>query len=402
MVAIKRQLLRSLVLLCLGSFTHPVVADFRGGVEARFDYFPDVPLFNRQSSEQSQPSLAAELNWRHSFNRKLRTAVDVFGKYHPRAEDDYFADVREAWLGFDNGSTSLRVGQLMERWGVLEAENIVDIINPRDAVEDFQGDVKLGIPGALWSHSAEQGEVSFWLLPYSRGRRLAEGKDRFRNLPLPIAAPEFEQGNWHPSAALRASWLHSDFELAASHVYGHSRMPGFDLIFDPLGQATQFRPIYDLINQTNIELLWLRGHSLFKLESFYQSGAGDRFFAFGGGVEREIPRLFNSNAALTLYLEAYYDDRKETLSVPLSAFQQDVFVGARLALNDVHSTEFQARVTYDTDYRSAFVDLRAERRINRVWAMETTIYSFLNGEDDPALSGFRDDHRIQIKLIRSF
>ena len=402
MVTVKRHLLPALQLLCLASFAHPVVADLRGGLEARFDYFADGPLFNGQSSEQAQPSLAAELNWQHSFKHGFRTVVDVFGKYHPQAEDAYFADAREAWLGFDNSSTSFRLGQLMERWGVLEAENIVDIVNPRDAVEDFQGDVKLGIPGALWSHSAEQGEISFWLLPYSRGRRLAEGKDRFRNLPLPITAPDFQQGRWHPSAALRASWLHSDFELGASHFFGHSRMPGFELMFDDFGQAAQFKPVYDLVNQTNIELLWLRGHSLFKLESFYQSGAGDNFFAFGAGVEREIPRLFDGNASLTLYLETYYDDRRETLSVPLSAFQQDVFVGARFALNDVHSTEFQARVTYDTDYRSAFIDLRAERRIDRVWALETSIYSFLNSEDDPALSGFRDDHRIQIKLIRSF
>ena len=71
-------------------------------------------------------------------------------------------------------------------------------------------------------------------------------------------------------------------------------------------------------------------------------------------------------------------------------------------MNDVNGTEFQIRFTRDLEYDSTLLDLRASRRLNSNWSLEAKLYGFLNVEDDPALNAFRDDHRLQLNLIRRF
>ncbi len=402
MVQLKYNRLRLGAALMVLWFSLAVEAEIGGKAEVRMDYFPDNPLFSDQSDDRLQASFALELASRENLGRDFAAAYSLFGKFDPKASSRFSGDVREAWIGYNGENSEWRAGMLTERWGVLEAENIVDILNPRDAVEDFQGDVKLGIAGLTGSYLGENSRLGFWLLPYSRERRLAQEEDRFRNFSLPLGEPDFDNGRSHPSLAVRASTVQGDLEAAVSHFHGHSRTPWFTPETDLLGRPLSLHPRYDVIDQTNLELLWVRGHSLWKFEAFYQNGPEDNFFAVGAGVEREVPRIWNSKASLTFYLEGYYDGRDDSSGVPIAPFQKDIFIGARLAMNDVNGTEFQIRFTRDLEYDSTLLDLRASRRLNSNWSLEAKLYGFLNVEDDPALNAFRDDHRLQLNLIRRF
>jgi hypothetical protein len=377
-------------------------ASLRGKLETRLDYYPDTPVYPDQSSADLQPALALGLEMHENLSRNITSRVSLFGRFNPHAEQQFTGDVREAWLGYYGENSEFYAGMLMERWGELEAENIVDILNPRDAVEDFQGDVKLGIPGLKASYLGEEFQLDAWLLPYARPRRLAEGKDRFRITALPLREAEFESGRNHLSAAVRLSTVQGNLEAAVAHYYGHARNPWFQLQTDAVGRPDALIPTYDLINQTSLELLWVRGHALWKLEALHNAGPEDDFFALGLGVEREIPRLWDTRTSLTLYAEGYYDGREASPMLPLAPFQRDVFLGARLAMNDIRSTEYQVRITHDLEYTSTLLDLRAARRLNSEWSMQAVLYAFLNVEDDPALVTFRDDHRIELKFIRNF
>jgi hypothetical protein len=366
------------------------------------DYYADGPLYPDQSSAALQPSLAFDLELHEDLGEQLTSRVSLFGRFDPHADDRFSGDLREAWLGYYGEQSEFYAGMLMERWGVLEAENIVDILNPRDAVEDFQGDVKLGIPGLKASYLGEQFQLDAWLLPYARARRLAQGADRFRVTSLPLQEADFASGRDQLAGAVRVSTVQGNLEAALAHYYGYARNPWYQLQTDPYGRPTSLRPSYDLINQTSLELLWVRGHALWKLEALHNDGPEDDFFALGVGVEREIPRVWDTRASLTLYAEGYYDGRKDSPRMPLAPFQRDVFLGARLAMNDIKSSEFQVRITHDLEYASSLLDLRAARRLNEDWSMQATLYAFLNVQDDPALTTFRDDNRIELKFIRSF
>ncbi|GJL54714.1 MAG: hypothetical protein NPIRA02_18460 [Nitrospirales bacterium] len=382
----------------------PTIAqgEIRGNLEIRGEYFPDGPKFPKQSTKRWQPIVAGEFQWQDEFFDAMSSKVSVFGKYHPFADRELTGDIREGWIGYLGASSELKAGMLNERWGRLEAESIVDILNPRDAFEDFQGDVNLGVPGVSFSYLSDQVQYSFWVLPYSRARRLARGKDRFRLTELPLRDENFSHGRAYPSAAGRITTFLGDVEVGLSHFYGHVRFPSFEVVLDAVGRPLGLRPQYDIINQSSVDVLWVQGHTLWKLESFYQVGPEDHFFAVAAGVEREFPSIAGSKKSLTLFAEGYYDDRSTSFSVPFTPFQRDVFVGARVSLNDFASTEFQIRFTHDWKHESTLVDVRAQRRLDRVWGVEGSVNLFVNAQQDPALGGFREDHRFQIKLIRSF
>jgi hypothetical protein len=379
-----------------------VGAEVRGKAEIRFDYYPDTPLYPDQSSADLQPALALDLALHESLSRDITTRVSLFGRFNPQADNRFAGDLREAWLGYYGEQSEFYAGMLMERWGVLEAESIVDVLNPRDAVEDFQGDVKLGIPGLKASYLGEAFQLDTWLLPYARPRRLAEGKDRFRTTGLPLDEAAFEGGRNRLSAAVRLSTVQGNLEAAVAHFSGHARDPWFQLATDVNGSPTGLTPTYDLISQTSLELLWVQGHSLWKLEALHNRGPEDDFLAVGVGLEREFPRLWDTRTSLTLYAEGYYDGRAASPLLPLAPLQRDVFIGARIAMNDIKSTEYEIRITHDLEYASTFVDLRAARRLSDAWSIQATLYGFLNAEDDPALGTFVNDNRVEVKFIRNF
>ncbi|MEK7285881.1 MAG: hypothetical protein AAB035_01085 [Nitrospirota bacterium] len=364
--------------------------------------FSEGPVFSEQSDVKFQPLFNAELRYQDDLSDGRLVKMILSSRIQPTANQHFSDHIREAWIGRLGTPVTWKAGILNERWGVLEAENIVDIINPRDFVEDFQGDAKSGIPGVSLSYADQSVKYRLWLLPYAREQRLAEGLDRFRVATLPFENPQFESGRSQPSAALRISTVKDDLEIGFSHFHGHARFPRFEAVLNGLGPPTKLTPIYDRIDQTSLDLLWVGGGTLLKLEGFGQAGEKDDFFAIASGIEHEVPALFGTRKSLTFLTEFYYDGREPSADIPLAVFQEDVFVGLRFSFNDLDSTEAQIRLIHDLEYDSFFVDLRASRRLNGVWNLETRLNLFIDVDEDPALMAFRDDSHLELRLTHHF
>jgi len=377
-------------------------ATFKGEVAGRYDYYAKDSLFSEQSDRQGQYSLATALDYNGQINRDIDITMSIFGRYHPEADKAWRGDVRELKLSYYASPLEISGGMLMERWGVLEAFSPVDILNPRDRVEDFQGDIKLGVPGGKLSWLLDSGRVDVWLLPYSREERLAEGKDRFRTSAFVPSDAAFENGQNELSSAVRLSQMLESVEFAVSYYNGHARSPYFTPNLDGVGNVITLQPNYAQIKQAGFELLWIRGQMLVKLESIYRSTGGDDFAGLGIGLEREFPRIGSAKSSLTLYGEYYYDGRDLDRVSPLTPFQNDLFLGLRLALNNLSSTEYELRFTRDLDYDSTFWDLRAKTRIDQQWFIEASLYKFVHVDDDPALMSFTSDSRLAINVILGF
>lgn len=391
-----------LVFLMLTLYSTANGATFKGEVEGRYEYYAEAPLFSEQSDGQSQYALTTTLDYNGQINRNTDINVSVFGRYHPAANKSGRGDVRELALSYYASQLEMSGGMLMERWGVLEAFSPVDILNPRDRVEDFQGDIKQGIPGGRISWLLDNGRADVWLLPYSREERLSEGKDRFRNSAFAYSDAEFEKGQNTLSSAVRISQMLASVEFAFSYYKGHARSPYFTPNLEEVGSVITLQPNYARIEQAGFELLWIKGQLLAKLESVYRSTDGENFTGLGIGLEREFPRIGSSKNALTLYGEYYYDGRKSGSSSPITPFQNDIFLGLRLAVNDLNSTEYELRLTRDLDYDSTFWDLRAKTRIKHQWFVEANLYKFSHVDNDPALKSFAFDSRFVLSVMLGF
>lgn len=376
--------------------------ELRGDLSFATTGFFDNPSLTEQDSHTIHPSTALSLFHTADLDDDLVSTLALFGRYNPFAEDPLTGDIREANLSFYGETTTLRMGIINEFWGVLETENIVDIINQRDYIESYEGDVKLGQLGLQLTIQHENANVGFYLLPFLRERRFAEGSDRLRSLPLNLSAARFDHQRHLPGFAARSQFFFDNLELAVSHYGGYSREPQLTLAVDPTDFSLSLVPNYAYIQQSSVDMQWILGETIFKTELFQRWGEkGDgAFFGLGTGVENEINNIFDTRASITPFLELYYDNRSS--QAPLTAFDNDIVVGTRVALNDVAGSVLELSLLYDWETKSAIVDLEAQRRLNQAWVFSLKGALFINTANDPALNNLGDDSFLRFELSYFF
>jgi hypothetical protein len=107
-------------------------------------------------------------------------------------------DVRELGLTYlgDRVTAFAGVGQAF--WGVMEVRHLVDIVNQIDAVEDLDGEDRLGQPMVSVTVEGDWGALDLYYLPVFRERTFPNADARLRG-PLPIhgkAVYSSGHGHW--------------------------------------------------------------------------------------------------------------------------------------------------------------------------------------------------------------
>ncbi|MEM1137239.1 MAG: hypothetical protein AAGI07_15480, partial [Bacteroidota bacterium] len=281
----------------------------------------------------------------------------------------------------------------------VESNHLVDIINQTDQVESFDGEQKLGQPMIQFTWVTNKfGTFDFFYLPYHRRRTFAGEKGRLR-FPVVIdneeLAYESNAEEWRQDLAFH--WKHyvGIFDFGISHFYGNGREPLFT--FTQTGDINAFYPI---INQTGLELQITHSAFLWKLESIYRSADIQDFFALVAGLEYTFSNIDGNGLDIGLLGEYLYDERDE---LALTALQNDLFFGSRIAFNDINDTAILIGGIADLDNRSRIFSLEASRRVSNSWTAEIEARIFSNiGNDELILANFRQDSFLRIAVSRFF
>ncbi len=241
-----------------------------------------------------------------------------------------------------------------------------------------------------------------FFMPMFRERTFPDDDARFRGA-LPIADDAVYQSDaeeHHPDLALRWSGTFGGFDVGVSHFRGTSREPR--LVATDTGSRTELVPTYDLIDQTGVDVQYTTGAWLWKFEGIGRAGQGDYFLASVAGFEHTLYQVAETDADLGLLLEYLYDGRAENGDAPFTPFQNDVFVGARLTLNDEDDTTFLAGAITDVEDRSVTLSLEASRRVGNDLKVELEARLFPDIEPENTLYGVRRDNVITLRLSRFF
>ena len=135
------------------------------------------------------------------------------------------------------------------------------------------------------------------------------------------------------------------------------------------------------------------------MEALTRKGIPDRFFAVSGGLEYTFYGIKDSNTDMGILLEYHYDDRDSAATTP---FQDDLFIGTRIALNDVQSTDLLVGAIIDINTGGSALVLESTRRIGESWKLEVQIRGFVNANESDPIYGFRKDDMLQIELFKYF
>ena len=119
-----------------------------------------------------------------------------------------------------------------------------------------------------------------------------------------------------------------------------------------------------------------------------------------GGFEYTLYQVSDSSADVGLLLEYQYDGRDEL--EPVTIADNDVFVGTRLALNDIQDTAVLAGVAYDVDTGETFVNIEAERRFGVDWFAELRVRAFSGAKTGNTTYWLQRDDYIELIVARYF
>lgn len=399
-------MLKQVLFVVLSFYFFPLLAqetkenflhDFEFEVEGEYRYFIDSSQFSNQLNHY--PSLAIRPEYSLEWNMGYESINFTGFLRIDRDDQRTHWDIRELYYQKAKGNWELSLGLKKVYWGVTESNHLVDIINQTDAVETFDGEEKLGQPMIQFSYITKSlGTFDFFYLPYHRKRTFSGEKGRLRfattidkdDLGYQSGAEE-----WRQDFAVRWKHYFGIFDLGISHFYGTGREPLFN--FDQFGNINAFYPV---IHQTGIDVQATHAAFLWKLESIYRHADAQDFLALAAGVEYTFSNIDGNGLDIGILWEYLYDERD---NLALTALENDVFFGSRIAFNDVQDTSILIGGIADLDSSSKIFSVEASRRFGSNWtvALESRIFSDIENNEF-ILSNFKDDSFLRIAISRFF
>lgn len=376
------------------------------GVELRG--FSSAGLFPDQDDDVTVSLVLEPEYFRETSSGRDRLVVRPFVRLDSADEERSHVDLRELYWQRVGDGWVVDVGLRKIFWGVTESLHLVDIVNQTDAVEDPDGEDKLGQPMVRLGLSRAWGELDIFLLPGFRERTFAGPDGRLRpafRVDEDAARYASSAEDGHVDVALRYSRVLGDVDLGVSYFRGTSREPR--LLLEERGGEAVLVPFYPRIDQLGLDLQATLDAWLLKLEAISrrsgdpdaaEPGFGDHLAAVAG-FEYTFFNLLGAGLDLGLLAEYLWDERRGRSTTP---FDDDLFIGSRLALNDVQSTELLVGATVDLETDATFVTIEGSRRLGDRYEVELRLRAFTGAETTDPLASLEEDDYLQITLKRFF
>lgn len=367
------------------------------GAEQR--YFFEEPRWPGQSDDAvGSVHTNLEARWRDDSGNQ-RASFKLFGRLDSVDDERSHADLREAYWAYAGDDWELLLGANKVFWGVTESRHLVDIINQTDLVEDIDREQKLGQPMVNLLLQREWGQLDFYLMPWFRERTFPGVEGRLR-APLPVdtgnARYESPAEQHHTDVALRWSHYFGDVDIGVYAFHGNGREPVLVLA----EEEDRLLPLYHEISQLGVDVQYTRDAWLWKFEGIARNGLDDTFAAAVAGFEYTLYGVRESAADVGLLVEYLYDGRGP--GEPVTVFDNDVFLGARLALNDTQDSSMLAGAVVDTDSQEWFFNLEAQRRIGEHYIAEARLRLFNGDKKLNQLYAFDRDDYFQLSFTGFF
>ncbi|MBD3649208.1 MAG: hypothetical protein HUJ31_17565, partial [Pseudomonadales bacterium] len=209
----------------------------------------------------------------------------------------------------------------------------------------------------------------------------------------------------HVDFALRYFRIVGDYDIGLSWFRGVSREPSFSvrpivgLGSVPEPGDLELVPVYELITQIAADIQLTRGSFLWKLEALHRRTTNDDFFAMVAGLEYTF---YGINRGWDLgVLAEYLHDERDPLLMP-TPFEDDIYLGVRLALNDLDSTSLLAGVIVDADSGEGFLSLEFETRLADGWKLNAEARVIAGSIGEQFDFGIRRDDYLSVTIGYAF
>jgi len=327
--------------------------------------------------------------------------------YSRQYDAQRYIDLQTLYGSYTHDVWRIEAGKRLLYWGELEGYNIADIFNPKNYLYDpFDQSAKRG----SWSVAVQRyfGEdvLEVGAKLYEEEREFGNVGDPFYPLPLPYdASLQHEKSRYDPSLYLSYTlssdvWVESESRMIFWHGYDNKRyfMP------DSLGRLHQYAYRVD-------KALFLShvvyNDTIFKCEAAYTWVNDDRqmsdYWQFGIGAERSVYDIAGTD--VTVYAEYYrygYADEGKVEQVDISElYNDDLFLAAKLNVNDPRSSEIKAGMLYDFTHDEKLFKVELRTRVQDSLVVEGALLRLIPSQET-LLGSLNERTRLDVTLSYSF
>ena len=368
------------------------------GIEER--YFFESSQYPQQF-DHSQASVYVEPEFYWGWNNGSDSLTfKPFYRIDSQDDERTHGDIRELAYIHVSDSWEFRAGIRKEFWGVAEFQHLVDVINQTDAVENFDGEDKLGQPMVNVSLVQNWGIVDLYVLLGFRERIFPGEEGRLRG-PLVVdknnVSYESSAEEKHVDFAIRWTQTFGDFDVGSYWFRGTNRAP----ILTPtnIGNNLVLRQYYAQMEQFGLDVQATIGDWLWKFESIHRDTTEVSFWATQAGFEYTYVGIMDSIIDLGLLTEYSWDERGEgDINAPGAAFQNDLFLGGRIAFNDMQSSEILMGVGTDLNHRALTYLIEANRRFGDSFTASLDLKIMQSSDPVEPLFGLKNDDHLQLSV----
>lgn len=376
--------------------------EWQGEVSLGTRWFVQQTTDSRQ--DQWDGALSGTVDYFHDWDKtRQRFALSITGRVDSDDAARNLLDIGELYWRYRWRNAEVAVGIDRVFWGVTEALHLVDVINQSDLTANPDSEDKLGQPMLRLTLTPKWGSLDLFVLPRFRERRFPGSRGRLRGPIQVIAdAAQFESADArnHIDIAARYSHYVGPFEFAFAHFAGTQRQPLFaPLPTNPNSPSLAVAPFYFLTDQSSVELTYVQGNWLWKLEALSAREPQGRGFAATGGFEYTLSRPFGANVDVGIIAEYQYDERRAAI---ILGADDDLVAGLRVGLNDLAGSELLLLAGNDLGGDGRLFSIEASRRLGTHWraAVEARFFSANRADDTLALLA-REDYW-QLSITRFF
>jgi hypothetical protein len=369
--------------------------------------FTESPQWDGQRNAAIWPNVEgwvkAEYTWNNGkdrfnfmpYGRKdfmgSRSLVDV--------KEGYFRHVEDGW--------NVLVGVNTVHWGVTESRHLVNIINQVDYGWNIDGDEELGQPMANVKVTTPIGTLSLYSLFGFRPFHTAKVEDRLR-FPLVATSPTILASDVDKDINFAGRFnstfplLSGSVDAAVSYFHGIGREPRYVLSATrtPSTQLPEITPLYDLIDQGGLEVVATFDALQLKFEGIVRNEFGETYAATVAGFEYTFVNVLNTGSDVGLVAEHLTDNR--SVLQPPTIYAHDVFLGARLTLNDSANSNFLGGILYNYQDSAQYATAKFTTRIQDDLSLALEARYFIYAPPADYLYTVLHDNFVQARIIKYF
>jgi hypothetical protein len=434
---------RSVLLVLLALPAAAQALEFRPRLEAEGRWF-----YEAENADDDAPllgSAAGTLEVYHAWEGGRRIVGEFFYRHDENDDSRTHGDVRELYYQQSGDTFEFRAGARRVFWGVTESRHLVDVVNQSDFIENISNELKLGQPMMSLAFIGDLGTTELFLMPYQRARTFP-GEKGYPRFPLEVqeheAMYESRHEQEHVDYAVRYNNTFGPVDLGLAWFDGTGREPRLSpcvrrnasgtFIATPNGPAcdagSNFQsavlppplvpppdymqqvaaeiqanlvlvPFYDLWRQASVDAQYVTGSMAWKLEGVWRETLDEATWGSVAGFEYTFGDVRGSGMDIGVLGEYLYDEKDDALNV---LFDDELFAGVRLALNDVAGTTLLAGVLASRDQGDMRrYGLEASRRLTDDWKLTAELRVFSKWPDDNTVF-LADQDFLTVTLERYF